>query len=179
MAATVQIHRYTGAGPANVHINTNTAVTQNDLPQIIATAATAANPIPIPAAGTNYSYWATTGLEVTVAPTTGINNLRWYTDGTDGFGTGVACRVHTTPASIPRGSYDQATAAVVLTTHTAITVAATPFSFTSGSPKTVTGSIGATTGALGEFVVYNFEVINTASPGPTAQETFTWAFDET
>jgi len=188
MAATVVINRYTGAGPTATPITANTVVTANDLPQILASASAVgvADPIQIPpGAGTNYSFWCTTGLEVTVAPSTAINNVRWYTDGADGFGTGVSCVYGSAPANgLVRASYDQATGATstgdeLAANHTTISATASPFTFTSGSPLTIgNGSIGAATGALGNFIVYQFQVIQTALPGPTNQETFTWAFDE-
>lgn len=39
------------------------------------------NPIPIPAVGLNYSYWKHIYLYCTSAPTTQINNIKFYTDG--------------------------------------------------------------------------------------------------
>jgi hypothetical protein len=51
--------------------------------------------------------------------------------------------------------------------------------YTSGSPLTVAGSTTTTTTALGNLVVYQLTVTMAASAGTTAQETFTWLFDET
>lgn len=189
MAATVTINRYTGAGPTSTVIPANTVVTLNDSPQMQSDAGQAGvlNPIPIPAAGVNRSFWCTTGLEVTVAPTTAINNVRWYTDGSNGFGTGVTCDVPLSPnETIVRASYDQATGTTItgdaLTTHAAVTAVQSAFVHQlAGSNELVVGngSIGNTTGALGDFVVYQFVVAAGAAPGPTNQEQFTWAFDET
>jgi len=36
------------------------------------------NPIPIPAAGTNYSYWKHVYLKCTVAPATQIDNIQFW-----------------------------------------------------------------------------------------------------
>jgi hypothetical protein len=54
------------------------------------------------------------------------------------------------------------------------------FTFTSASPKALVGTISNPgTGEFGDHWVYQTEVGTTAVPGATAQETFTWRFDET
>ena len=52
------------------------------------------------------------------------------------------------------------------------------FAYTSGSPLSVTGST-TTTEKFGSRVVYQIEVISTASAGTLTAETFTWQYDET
>lgn len=75
MAATVVINRLTGAGPTlNVITTINTRCNAEDTHSTAGTS----NPIVIPSSGTNYSYWCVTRLQCTVAPTTLINNLKWY-----------------------------------------------------------------------------------------------------
>lgn len=181
MAATIIINRKTGVGPTNTNITAaNTRASASDNPYTTETA----NPVPIPGAGTNYSFWVVTRLQCTVAPTTLVNNLKWFTDGSSGFGTGVGLVVAT--ANV----YDQATGTLG-TTGTQLTVAnygngttdldAEPvdaFTFTSGSPLAVTGSI-AGTGEFGDHVVYQFSVGTTASAGTAPAETITWQYDET
>lgn len=131
----------------------------------------------------NLSYWINTRLDCTVAPAGTINNLKWYTDGGNGFGTGVNCKVATAT------SYVQATGTVGTTGDamspitggygaTLSGVGVDAFTYTTGSPLSVTGST-TTTGQFGDRVVYQIEVISTAGPGTTATETFTWRFDET
>lgn len=180
MAATVTIRRWTGSagGPTKNDITSiNTRANAEDTH----TTAGTSNPTLVPPSGTNYSYWVSTRLSVDVAPTTGINNIKWYTDGANGFGTGITCKV-----SNGTSTYTQATGTPGQTgtqlDNTNYPGSGTPtdaFTYTSGSPLSVTGSIGATTGDLGNFVVYQIEVASTAGPGPTNQETFTWQFDET
>ena len=183
MAATVVIQRFNGAGASATIMGANTVGGTEDAAQILADASLSTSPIQIPVSGTNYGYWVTTGLDVVVAPATAINNIRWYTDGTDNLGTGVALKTQD-DSFIRASQYDQASGIPGVTgnplsSHLGVTGSiVNAFSFTSGAPLNVVGSIGSTTGALGEYVVYQFEVINTASPGPTAQETITWAFDE-
>lgn len=90
MAATVQIGRKTGVAPGTFTDITsiNTRANAEDVHSVAGTS----NPIRIPSAGTNYSYWVSTRLKVTVTPAGTIDNLRWFTDGANNFGTGVTCK---------------------------------------------------------------------------------------
>jgi hypothetical protein len=183
MAATVIINRWTGSsgGPTKDDITgANTVANADDTHQT--TAVGSADPIRIPTVGTNYSFWVATRLECTVTPAGTINNLRWYTDGANSFGTGITCKAQNA------STYVQATGTVgvtgtQLTTGNYATLSGAPvnaFTFTSGSPKSLTGSItNPSTGDFGHFMVYQLEVGTTASPGATGSETFTWLYDET
>jgi hypothetical protein len=178
MPATVQIVRLTGAGPSATDITgINTRANAEDAH----TTAGTSNPIQIPTSGTNYSYWVTTRLNCTVTPSSLINNIKWYTDGANGFGTGVTCKVNTA-SSYVQATGTPGTSGTQLTTGNHAGLAGTPvnaFTYTSGSPLSVTGSLSnPSTGQFGDRVVYQIEVDNTASPGATAQETFTWKYDE-
>ncbi len=183
MAATIQIRRQTGAGPTNDDITSiNTRLSTSDNHYTTETT----NPIPIPTAGTNYSFWCVTQLFAFTTPTGTIDNIRWYTDGTDSLGTGVTMSVAT--ANV----YDQATGTVG-TTGTELTVAnygngttdldAAPvdaFGKTSAAPQTVAGSIvNPATGDFGDLVVFQSAVVSTATAGTTTTETITWQYDET
>lgn len=180
MAATITIRRLTGAGPSSTDITgINTRANAYDGHSTNDTS----NPIQIPAVGTNYSYWVVTQLSCDVTPSGTIDNLRWYTSGSNPFGTGVT--VYGQDAT----GYVQATG--VAGTGTQLTVAnyadltAAPvevWSWNSGSPKSVTGSItNPNTGAFGNRMVYQINVADTASPGvtPGVPATFTWKYDET
>ncbi len=48
-----------------------------------------------------------------------------------------------------------------------------------GTALAVTGSINASSGDFGNFVVYQLTVGTSAGPGATSMETFTWLYDET
>jgi len=179
MAATVTIRRLTGAGPTSTDITSiNTRANAEDAHSTAGTT----NPIQIPAAGTNYSYWVVTQLSVDVTPAGTINNIKWYTDGANGFGTGVTCKMNTATGYV-QASGTPGTTGLQLTTGNYATLAGAPtdaFAFTSGSPKSVTGTMSnPSTGALGDRAVYQIEVDSTAGPGATPQETFTWKYDET
>src|SRR2546427_8336717 len=67
----------TALGPPNVTLKTADDATIDTL-----------NPIPIPAAGVNNSFWNSLYVLCSVAPNTQVNNLKIYTGGT-GFGTGI------------------------------------------------------------------------------------------
>jgi hypothetical protein len=185
MAATVQVGRKTGAGAGSFTDITgiNTRANAED---VHSTAGTS-NPIRVPTSGTNYSYWVTTRLKATVTPAGTIDNLNWYTDGANGFGTGITCKVAKASTGANAG-YVQATGTAG-TTGTQLTqgnhagLDAAPvdaFGKTSGAPLALVGSIAnPSTGEFGDHVVYQIEVGTTAGPGATAQETFTFTYDET
>jgi hypothetical protein len=188
MVATITINRLTG--PAGTIVETditsiNTRVNADDSHSVAGTT----NPIEIPSGADNYSYWCTTQLDATVAPDNLVDNLEWYTDGSNTYGTGVTCVV----AQAARASYTQATGTpgvtgTVLnnTNYTGGTLTpATPtdaFAYVTGAPLAVTGST-TTTGAFGDMVIYQVVVANTASPGDHppggSEEPFTWRYDET
>lgn len=175
MPATVIINRLTGAGPTLTPITSiNTRANAADAH----TTADTASPIIIVSGQTKYSYWVVTRLQCTGAPATLIDNIKWYTDGSNGFGTGVTCKGNTATSYVQAtgttGSGDQLTVGNYSTVTTPVDV----FTFTSGSPKSVTGST-STAVEFGDRFVYQIEVADTASPGATGSETFTWKFDET
>lgn len=176
MAATVQIVRLTGAGPSATDITSiNTRANAEDAH----TTAGTTNSILVPASGTNYSYWVTTRLNVTAITAGTVDNVKWYTDGANNFGTGVTAKVATATG------YTQATGTAG-TTGTQLSTANYPtastpvdaFTYTTGSPLSVTGTT-STTGQFGDRVVYQIEVGTTAASGATATETFTWRYDDT
>ena len=178
MAATVNIVRLTGAGPTATTITSiNTRANAEDAHSTAGTT----NPIQIPAAGANYSYWVTTRLIIDAAPTGTINNIKWYTDGTNGFGTGVTC-VGNSAAAYVQATGTPGTSGTELNqaNHAQLSASVTNvFTFTAVGALSISGSTSAGTGQIGNMVVYQIQVANTASPGATGAETFTWKFDET
>jgi hypothetical protein len=185
MAATILINRHTGAGTANggtvfTDITSgNTRASTSDAP----TPGTS-DPIPIPGAGNNYSFWVSTRLQSTVAPSGTVDNLRWYSDAA-GFGTGVTVSGAdaSTGADVGYriGVGTQGTTGTQLTTgnHTGLDAAEVDVTgLTSGSPRTLGGST-TTTEHFGDLFVYQFDVGTTASAGTTPANTFTFQYDET
>lgn len=177
MAATVIINRLTGAGPTATPITSiNTRANAEDAH----TTAGTSNSILVPAAGTNYSYWVVTRLEVTAITAGTVDNLKWYTDGSNNFGTGVTCKGNTATGYV-QATGTAGTTGTQLTTGNYATLAGAPtdvFAYTTGSPLSVTGTTSAT-GQFGDRVVYQIEVGTTAASGATATETFTWRYDDT
>ena len=188
MVATVVINRLTGPAGTIVETPITTLNTRANTADAHSTNDTA-SPIEIPSAGTNYSYWVNTQLECTVAPDNLIDNLEWFTDGTNSYGTGITLQV----AQAARASYTQATGTggqtgILLddTNYSGGTLTpATPgadnaFAFVTGTPLAVTGST-TTAVAFGNIVVYQVAVGTSATPGtkPASPETITWRYDET
>ncbi len=186
MVATVKVYRYTGASAATGTDITSINTRANSYDGH--STADTTYPIQIPAAGSNYSYWVSTRLNCTSLPSGTINNLRWYTDGSNGLGTGVTMKAAKASTGADSG-YRQATGTpgttgTELSTGNHSGLDATPadaFTFTSASPLSLTGSVssGGATGAFGDYVVYQIIVASTASPGATSTETLTYKFDET
>jgi len=143
------------------------------------------DPIPIPAAGSEYSRWKQIYLYCDTAPSTQVDNIRFYTDGT-GFGTGITVNVADQFPVKNSGAdtgYDVSDANEVMTTHTDITSVTDAFTFTSGSPLSgpSISEAGNVINAIGEtsnYLVLQMVVASTASPGDLANETFTFKYDE-
>lgn len=177
MAATVKIRRWTGNTPTKTDITgINTRLNAEDAH----TTAGTSNSILIPSSGTNYSYWATFSLQITAITGGTVDNLKWYTDGGNGLGTGVGLNVGKAT------SYTQATGTTgetgtQLTTGNYPGLSGSPsnaFAYTSASPLSLSGSSN-TTGDVGDLVVLQLTVGTTASQGATPAETMTFRYDDT
>jgi hypothetical protein len=178
MAATVTIRRWTGASGSP----TKTNITSGSVRFCTADNINPGTsyPIPIPAAGTKYSYWVVTRLSADTTPAAIINNIKWYTDGA-GYGTGVACKVQTATAYTQATGTEGDSGSILNTTNYPTLAGATvdAFTETSASPLAVAGSISnPSTGDFGDFVVLQLEVDSTASQGILTAETFSWRYDE-
>jgi hypothetical protein len=181
MAATVVVAQYTGAAPgASTDVN-SACVTVGTSDE-----ASNASAIPIPTSGSNHSFWTTTALVATAAPDNALNNLKWYSDGTNSFGTGVTAIAITASAYVEAaGTAGSSGALLDSACHGGLSGcsgAATSdlFLYTSSCKMTITGSIGATTGSVGDkFVVQQLSVISSAGAGNSGEETITFEYDET
>lgn len=181
MVATVVVAQFTGAAPGASSDVNSASVTVGTSDE-----ASNASAIPIPSSGSNHSYWSTFALVATVAPDNAINNLKWYTDGTNSLGTGVTGIV-TTLSAYDRAVGTAGSSGALLSATCTAAISGCPgaatsdmFLYTSSCLLTVTGSIGATTGSIGDkFVVHQLSVISTATAGNTGEETLTFQYDET
>jgi len=128
------------------------------------------NPLTIPSGtvGTRRSYTKQLRFYCATAPSVKIDNLRAYSDGANGFGTGVSVNYDTTGTFI-------ANATAAMSPGTDI------FTKTSGAPIDLDGintaSVNAT-GFAGDLLRLQMVVASTASSGALSAETITWAYDE-
>ena len=127
------------------------------------------NPMVIPGAGSDFSFDKWLRMEVTVAPDTQIENLTAYSDGSNGFGTGVLAW------------YKLAGTFVTPTEPVASAGYADFFATTNLLPADMdainTGPFVGT-GEVGDYMQLMLEVASTATQGALSSETITMAFDE-
>lgn len=179
MAATVQIYERTGAGPTNTDI---TSANSRYLLADSTSASTTGTPLQIPNAGTNYSYWKSRYLNCTVTPAGTIDTIKYYTDGANSYGTGVTETISTASSLAYVQATGSATSGTQLSNanYSGSGSTVNSFTYTSGSPLSVTGSISnPSTGKISDIWVEQMGVTTTASPGVTPAETKTVSFNET
>lgn len=163
MPATVQIIEKNGAG------GTGTDKTSGSIRFKNADDATVdlSNPLVVPAtSGFDYSFEKWLRLNVTGGSYSQITNIRAYSDGTNGMGTGVevyakAVASYATPAEA-----------------TATTGYSSFFGYTVGSPLSLGAGPFTGTGERGDHLVMMARVSEAASGGLTPTETLTIAWDE-
>lgn len=186
MAATIVIMRLTGAndlvgGDNPLYTSITSASTRMSTSD--AAAPGTANPIPIPTSGSNYSYWVCTQLYSACAPDNSITNIKWYTDGTNSFGTGTNLLVSTASGYVVAAGTAGSSGLILSVANYATLAtggASNAFQYTSNaaSKLAVAGSIGAATGSIGDRVIYQLRVDDTGVAGNSAEETLSWNYDE-
>lgn len=180
MAATIIIRRWTGASGSPTKTDITSINTRANAEDSHSTAGTS-NSILVPTdASTNWSYWVSTQLDASAITGGTVDNLKWYTDSSDNFGTGVsATGQDSTAYKQAAGTPGTSGTELTVGNHPSLSGAPVdPFTFTSGSPKSISGSTSST-GDFGDQFVYQIGVTSAASSGATAQETFTWKYDDT
>jgi hypothetical protein len=152
------------------------------------------NPIPIPAAGTIYSYWKNLYIKMTADDGKTVNNFLFYTDGTV-FGTGVTVMVgdeYPTKNSGSDAGYEIATGTPgatgdeMVAAHAGLTGSTDVETFVTGAKLTLAdgdfiseaGNVLNATGEMTNYFLLQMNAINTASSGNLADETFTFLYDE-
>jgi hypothetical protein len=163
MAATVKIVEKNGAGGTQTDKTSGTIRFKNADNSTVDTA----DRMIVPTSGYDYSYEKWLRLQVDVAASVDIANVKFYTDGANGFGTGVtlwakAVTAYSTPAEA-----------------TATTNYLDAFTYTSAAPLSLGAGPYTGTGEKGDHAVLMLRVADTASPGTLSSETLTFAFDET
>ena len=124
------------------------------------------NPMVKPASGSDWSFQKWLRMNITGGTFTQITNVKAYTDGVNGLGTGInlwakAVAAYATPAE-----------------ETASTGYANAFTFTSGAALTLGAGPFTGTGEKADHLVLACEVTSAASGGLTPSETLTLAWDE-
>lgn len=165
MVATVVIYEKNGAGetPTNKtsleirYKSADDALVNNDDPMVI------------PAAGSNFSFDKWIRLSITIVPDNQIENLLAYTDGANGFGTGVFAWFKTVAAFVTPTAPGSAGGYSDL------------FSATIGSPIDMDAlNTGPFTTAvdIGDYLQTMLQVDSTAGQGTLPNETLTFSYDE-
>lgn len=162
MAATVQIIEKNGAGGTPTDKTSGTIRFKNADNATVDTG----NPMVKPVSGTDYSFEKWLRLNVSGGTYTEITNIKAYSDGANGMGTGIsvyakAVTAYATPA--------EATGTAGYTSF---------FTYTSGSPLTLGAGPYTSTGEKGDHLVMMMAVLDTASGGLTPTETLTISWDE-
>lgn len=174
MAATVVIKQWTGATPTVTTVTNVRYKTADD-----SSGTDTTYPLVKPSSGSNYSYVVSVVPYATVAPTGTINNVKWFSDGSNTYGTGVTLK----GIVLAQGSYGAATgtqgtsgdlSSAVYTSGTDM------FTYSTGSPLSVSGSLVSTTGSGTFQLVQSQMALSTSvSAGTLTAETFTFRYDET
>lgn len=162
MAATVQIVEKNGAGGTQTDKTSGTIRFKNADNSTVDTS----NPMVKPPSGTDYSFEKWLRFNVSGGTYTEISNIKAYSDGANGLGTGIglyakAVTAYSTPA--------EATATTGYTSF---------FTYTSGSALTLGAGPYTSTGEKGDHLVMIMTVDNTATGGMTPTETLTVSWDE-
>lgn len=162
MAATVQIVEKNGAGGTQTDKTSGTIRFKNADNSTVDTS----NPMVKPGAGTDYSFEKWLCFNVSGGTYTEISNIKAYSDGANGLGTGIglyakAVTAYSTPA--------EATATTGYTSF---------FTYTSGSALTLGAGPYTSTGEKGDHLVMIMTVDNTATGGMTPTEALSFSWDE-
>jgi len=176
MTATVNFVVYTGVAPGSGSTQTGIRLKSADDDDT----STILYPVRIPDAGTNYSYVVSSKINVSVAPDTSITNMQLYTDGT-GFGTGITLNIGDQyPVTYVQATGTPGVTGTKMTTvyNGVITSVTDLFSYTSGSPLTLTMIKNSGTGDYTNFICIQAYIGTTATKGAKSSKNITLQYDE-
>jgi len=164
MAATIQIFELNASmsgidktsSTVRFKLADNTTVDTND-------------PITIPSTGFTRSYSKQLRLYCATAPDTQIDNLKAYSDGSSGFGTGVVTNGSNVGGTFSANATSPITNGTDLFQHTS----EAPFDLDAVHTDAVTA-----TGFFGDILKLQVVVASTASSGTKPAETLTFSYDE-
>jgi len=162
MAATVAIMELNGAGATETDKTSGTVRFKNADDSTV----DLVNPMVKPTSGTDYSFEKWLRFKVTGGSYSQITNVKAYSDGSNGAGTGV-------------GFYAKAVTTFATPAEATATTGYTDFfTYTSGSALTLGAGPFTSTGLKGDHLVMICTVATTASGGITPSETLTISYDE-
>jgi len=176
MAATVNVRELNGVAPG-----TPITITMLYFQTSDQSAQDATNILMKPLAGSYYSFWKTIFLNCESSPVTAINNVKFYSPGSISWTDIILYVGNETPST-----YEQALGTIGLTGtemvagHSGITAKTAITTYTSGSPKSVSGSIvNPNTGRISGNVILQATIGTAAVAGALSSVTLTWRYDET
>lgn len=162
MAATVQIIEKNGAGGTATDKTSGTIRFKNADNSTV----DLINPLVKPTSGHDYSFEKWLRLNVTGGSYSQITNIGFYTDGSNGLGTGVEL-------------YAKAVASYATPVEgTAITGYTDAFTYVTGSRLSLGAGPFTGTGEKGDHAVLLMRIDNTCSGGLTPTETISFGWDE-
>ena len=170
MASTIQLHEMSA-------LTTGTDKTSGTVRFKAADNATVdtSNPLVVPSEGTTYSYTKQLRAYMEAAPASSVSNLQWYSDGANGFGTGITVNV------INRGT----TFATQIATEPPYSASmATLFNYTSGTPldgdATDAGPFTPSDddSYIGDLILLQMAISTNATNGIKSAESLTLSYDE-
>jgi len=176
MTAKVNFQVYTGTAPGSAVTRTGIRLKSADNNNT----STISYPVRIPDAGTNYSYVVSSKINVSVAPDTSITNMQLYTNGT-GFGTGITLNIGDQyPVTYVQATGTPGVTGNRMTTvyNGVITSVTDLFSYTSGSPLTLTMIKNSGTGNYTNFICIQAYIRTTATKGAKSSKNITLRYDE-
>ena len=145
------------------------------------------DPIVIPGSGTTYSFWKSIYLLMVAPDSNEVDNLRFYSDGANGLGTGLDVNIGLQfPSNTDDASAGYVVAGVstgMVVGHGGISTEASVFDYTTpGSELAITiGEAGNLMDAANEtsnYMILEMQVEDTAGPGTSNQETLGIKYDE-
>ena len=168
MAATIEIRSYHEAGGSTPDSGVDKAGGSVRFKAADNDTVDAATSIVIPAALDAYSFLKQFRFYNSTVPSNSIDNLKFYMEGSNDYGTGISlqCKQEaswTNPVTL--GSAD-------------VTGCTDAFTYTSGSPLTITGSWSSSTGPFGNYLKIQMKVHHDAAQGTTSSENMVFAYDE-
>lgn len=177
MAIDVEIRRWTGASgaPTKTPVDgTNSRILAIDEPDVAQTS----NSIAVPDIGTNNSFWAVYRVHIVDPDGHTIQNVKVWTDGSETFASGITiiaaqATTYIEATGVENSSGDELSVANYATlTDEPVSF----FDYVAGSELSLGGS-SAAAGDLGNFLVLQYVVDDTATSGVSSAEVVHWSWD--